>query len=128
MNKRNTFYAGKKPAAGKNILMIIGCVALAAALFVAAFFGVRAIKNHSSQANESRAAGYGKFSWKEGGFENAGEVKCFNELYLVYQDSASTMRGLKLLDGKDISAAEYTQFKMCSDAWRSDRLLAAKAN
>lgn len=126
MSKRNTFYAGKKPAAGKNALIAIGCVLLAAALFALAFFGVRAIRNRKQEADASRAATYGEFSWKEGGFENAAEVKCFNELYLVFKDSQSTLRGLTLLDGTGVSNAEFSNFKICSDAWRSKRLLAAK--
>ncbi len=126
MSRRTTFYAGKKPSSGKNILIALGCVALAAALFALAFFGVRAIKNRKQESDASKSAAYGEFEWKAGGFETASQVKCLDELYLVYKDSQTGLKGLTLLDGSSVSNAEYTEFKMCSDAWRSDRLLASK--
>ncbi len=113
--KNIDFNKGKSNITG---LIAVVCIVLTAAAVAA---GTLAFKHFSGKYKENQTEkGY---SFSSEGFESVSQVKCLNEKFAVFTDSASGKQGLMTLDGKVTEKAEHNSFSVCSDVWRNYRYI-----
>lgn len=121
-NKPKDIYFKKKKSVPKPALIAVAAVA-ALAIVLCGYFGMQYITN----AREEKAEiGFGSFSTK--GFDKIADIKSFGEEIAVFTPKKSEKKGLMTLDGKVTQEADFFEFSVCSDAWRSVKYIAEKEN